>query len=164
MCKQHQSTATNRRMAQLIDAARERGDYLTREECGRMVQNALKPRWQDHLDASCEPIAVLLVRGEDGKECPAATMVLRGQPLSANRSLYYRVDYTIHVPSRKGRLQRLLRRQTVGNTLPHSRGHDPKVMAAMAIDGLGEIIFQEVRREQNEAIEKGKVWPPSTKA
>ena len=115
-------------------------------------------------DQECEPIKIMEVLNEAGDYCPAATLVIKGNPLRSPLSLHYRLDYTIRIPNKRTWLARPFRRPHGRPAMRYVEGTYPEIMmATAATSGLTEIIYQEANRGLFEALEKGRIYPDDAK-
>ena len=159
MCTYHYDPAASSNIYNLVKTITAENTEATRGQCRQTVDEKLKPRWVDHTDQECEPIKIMEVLNEAGDYCPAATLVIKGNPLRSPLSLHYRLDYTIRIPNKRTWLARLFRRPHGRPAMRYVEGTYPEIMmATAATSGLTEIIYQEANRGLLEALEKGRIY------
>ncbi len=89
MCNAHFSPTAGIALDRAIVIAKSLSSQPEIELCQSVVDQHLQPRWVDHIDQDCEPIAIMEILDLQGNHVPAATMVLRGRPFFADDALTF---------------------------------------------------------------------------
>ena len=159
MCNAHFSPTAGIALDRAIVIAKSLSSRPDIELCQSVVDQHLQPRWVDHIDQDCEPIAIMEIMDLQGNHVPAATMVLRGRPFFADDALTFRAEYTARLNQQPTLLSNLFGTRPGRRPAHHCAGIEADTVANMMVRSLAVLIHHEANRQYYSDLAKGRILP-----